>query len=111
MDANGTQLPTRRRRARLRTTLSIAAGLAAAGVMLGLYALDALKTLELRSVDTRFSVRGKQPQPKDVAVVAIDTKTFNELQKQRPFPRSMHAKVLDNLRKDGAKGVAFDVQF
>src|SRR3954469_17234074 len=110
-NGNGTRMTTKRRRARLRATLFIAAGVTAAGGMLGLYAVDALKTLERRSVDTRFSVRGKQPQPKDVAVVAIDTKTFNELQKQWPFPRSMHAKVLDNLRKDGAKGVAFDVQF
>jgi len=111
MDGNGTNLATKGRRARLRTTLFIAAGVAAAAGMLGLYALDALKGLELRSVDTRFSVRGTQPQPKDLAVVAIDTKTFNKLKLQWPFPRSRHARVLDNLRRDGAKGVAFDVQF
>src|SRR4051812_33825846 len=111
MDGNGTNLATKGRRARLRTTLFIAAGVAAAAGMLGLYALDALKGLELRSVDTRFSVRGTQPQPKDLAVVAIDTKTFNKLKLQWPFPRSRHARVLDNLRRDGAKGVVFDVQF
>jgi adenylate cyclase len=104
-------MSTRGRRARLRLTLFLAAGIAAAGVMLGLYALDALKTLELRSVDTRFSVRGTQPQPKDLAVVAIDTATFNDLKVQWPFPRRFHAQVLDQLRKDGAKAVAFDVQF
>ena len=109
--ANGTEVTTRRRRARLQLTLFIAAGVAAAGVMLGLYAIDALKGLELRSVDTRFSVRGTQPQPPDLAVVAIDTKTFNKLQVQWPFPRRYHARVLDNLRKDGAKAIAFDVQF
>jgi adenylate cyclase len=109
--ANGTEVTTRRRRARLQLTLFVAAGVAAAGVMLGLYAIDALKGLELRSVDTRFSVRGTQPQPPDLAVVAIDTKTFNKLQVQWPFPRRYHARVLDNLRKDGAKAIAFDVQF
>src|SRR4029079_9287938 len=76
---NGTRVTTQQRRARLRLTLFLAAGIAAAGVMLGLAAVDALKSLELRSVDTRFSVRGTQPQPKDLAVVAIDTKTFNDL--------------------------------
>jgi adenylate cyclase len=111
MDANGTSQPTRRRRARLRTTLFLAAGVAAAGVMLGLYALDALKGLELRSVDTRFSVRGDQPQPKDLAVVAIDTKTFNKLGLQWPFARRLHAQVLNSLRRDGARAIAFDVQF
>jgi adenylate cyclase len=111
MDANGTSMTTRGRRARLQLTLFIAAGLASAGVMLGLYALDALKGLELRSVDTRFSVRGAQPQPTDVAVVAIDTNTFNKLQLQWPFPRSRHARVIDNLRRDGAKVIAVDIQF
>jgi adenylate cyclase len=111
MEANGTRVSHRQRRARLRLTLFLAAGVTAAGVMLGLYALDALKSVELRSVDTRFSVRGKQPQPKDLAVVAIDTKTFNDLKVQWPFPRRLHAQVLNQLRKDGAKAVAFDVQF
>src|SRR3954453_21235424 len=111
MDANGTTLTTKGRRARLRVTLFIAAGLTAAAAMLGLYAVDALKGLELRSVDTRFSVRGDQPQPKDLAVVAIDTKTFNKLKLQWPFPRRFHARILRNLRRDGARGVAFDVQF
>jgi adenylate cyclase len=111
MEANGTRVSTRERRARLRLTLFLAAGVAAAGVMLGLYALDALKTLELRSVDTRFSVRGTQAQPKDLAIVAVDTKTFNELQMQWPFKRRYQAQVLDRLRKDGAKAIAFDVQF
>src|SRR6476646_8947602 len=92
---NGTRVTTQQRRARLRLTLFLAAGIAAAGVMLGLYAVDALKSLELRSVDTRFSVRGTQPQPKDLAVVAIDIKTFNDLKIQWPFPRGRHAKVLD----------------
>jgi adenylate cyclase len=108
---NGTRVTTQQRRARLRLTLFLAAGVAAAGVMLGLYALGALKSVELRSVDTRFSVRGTQAQPDDVAVVAIDTKTFNDLKIQWPFPRGRHAKVLDRLRKDGAKAIAFDVQF
>ena len=111
MDANGTSLTTKGRRARLRLSLFIGAGVAAAGVLLGLFALDALKGLELRSVDTRFSVRGTQSQPKDVAVVAIDTKTFNKLKLQWPFPRGRHARVLDHLRRDGAGAIAFDVQF
>jgi adenylate cyclase len=111
MDANGTSLSTRGRRARLRVTLFVAAGLTAAAVMLGLYAVGALKGLELRSVDTRFSVRGTQPQPSDLAVVAIDTETFNKLGLQWPFPRRKHAQVLDHLRKDGARAIAFDVQF
>src|SRR6476620_2394440 len=110
-NGNGTRVTTRQRRERLRLTLFLAAGVAAAGVMLGLYALGALKSVELRSVDTRFSVRGTQKQPDDVAVVAIDTKTFNDLKVQWPFPRRYHAKVLDRLRKDGAKAIAFDIQF
>jgi adenylate cyclase len=91
--------------------LFIAAGLSSAGILLGLYAADALKGLELRSVDTRFSVRGDAPQPRDLAVVAIDTRTFNQLKKQWPFPRHLHARVIDHLRRDGARAIAIDIQF
>lgn len=103
--------PRRWRRARLRTSLFVVAGIVSAAVVLTLYGVDALKSLELRSVDTRFSIRGTQPQPSDLAVVAVDTRTFNVLKEQWPFRRSRHAQVIDRLRRDGARAIAFDVQF
>src|SRR5215204_3614524 len=97
-----------RRRRELAILLVVAA---AAAVTLGSYATDPMRSLELQSVDARFSNRGTQEAPDDVAIVAIDDRTFSELGVQWPFPRSLHARVIDRLREAGAKVVAVDIQF
>ena len=65
----------------------------------------------LSSVDTRFSIRGTQEPPADLVLVQIDDVTFGQLQRQWPFPRSLHARLIDRLREAGAKAIAYDVQF
>jgi adenylate cyclase len=72
---------------------------------------NAFQPLELHSVDQRFSIRGPKEAPEDIVIVDIDDRTFTELGEQWPFPRSIHGRVIDRLRKAGAKVVAFDVQF
>lgn len=57
--------------------------------------------------DTVFEHRAPQP-PLDLAIVAIDEKTLQELG-QFPFPRDVYARLLDRL--DSTKVVAFDVLF
>ncbi len=46
-----------------------------------------------------------------MVVVAIDDKTFSELRRQWPFPRRLHASVIDRLAADRARAIAYDVQF
>lgn len=75
------------------------------------YATDALDGLELDTVNQRFSVRGERPPPKDLVVVQIDDKTFEELDLQWPFPRSVHAQVIERIDADRPKVIAYDVQF
>ena len=75
------------------------------------YATDALEGLELDTVNQRFSVRGEKTPPDDLVVVAIDDKTFQMLGLQWPFPRSVHAEVIDRISADRPKVVAYDVQF
>src|ERR1041384_4024908 len=53
-------------------------------IVLGAYAGGVLRSLELSSVDTRFSIRGPTGQPKDVVLVAVDEKTFGELRQSSP---------------------------
>jgi adenylate cyclase len=82
------------------------------GVGLATYLTDALRSIELDTVDVRFSVRGDRHAPDDIVVVGIDAKTFQDLVDQRwPFTHDQHAKVLDRLSRDGAKVIAFDIQF
>jgi adenylate cyclase len=101
----------RLRRQRTRLWLLLAAGLVAAAVGLTVQATDALRRLELATVDARFAVRGDEPAPSSVAVVGIDAQTLRELNIRWPFPRTVHARVIDRLRAAGAKVIAYDVQF
>ncbi|HEY8083009.1 MAG TPA: adenylate/guanylate cyclase domain-containing protein [Solirubrobacterales bacterium] len=83
----------------------------AATVGIVAHATNLMRTLELQTVDVRFSVRGAQPAPDDIVTVEVDDRTFSELGVQWPFPRSLHARVIDRLRKAGAKVIAVDIQF
>jgi adenylate cyclase len=83
----------------------------AAAIGIGCYAASLLHGLELGSIDTRFSVRGDQEVPPQVAVVGIDDNTFSELDLRWPFPRRFHARLIDRLVEDGAKVIAYDIQF
>lgn len=91
--------------------LFLVVGLVASALGVAGYLTDALRPQELDTIDTRFSVRGTEEPPPELVVVAIDDVTFDELGEQFPFPRSLHARVLDRLREDGVRLVAFDVQF
>ncbi|MCG3205024.1 MAG: hypothetical protein KCHDKBKB_01741 [Elusimicrobia bacterium] len=79
-------------------------------LVLALYAFNGLDSLELKSVDFRFQKRGSRPVNKDIVVVAIDEQSIAQLGRW-PWPRSYHAKVIDELKAAGAKSVAFDVLF
>jgi adenylate cyclase len=104
------------RRSRFRLLLFLGTGLGAAAIALTAYFAGVLRTQELASVDARFSIRGAQHQPKDVVVVQIDDDTFSAfgnrgLPNHWPFSRYYHAKVINQLHKDGARVIAYDVQF
>ena len=62
-------------------------------------------------MDARFTIRGTQAPPGDLLIVGIDDKTVDELGVQWPFPRDLHARVLDRLLEGGARAIAYDVQF
>jgi adenylate cyclase len=89
----------------------VAVGALAAAIGIATFATGAFRTLELNSVDTRFSIRGTQEPPQEVVVVAIDDVTFNTLRVQWPFPRSLHGRLIDQLTEAGARAIAYDVQF
>jgi adenylate cyclase len=98
-------------RQRLRLALFVAVGLAMTGFALIAYSTNLLRPLELDSVDARFGLRGTQPTPEDFLIVEIDDATFQALDTQWPFPRSLHAAAIDRLTAGGARAIAYDVQF
>src|SRR5437763_11955522 len=99
------------RRRRLRMLLLGAGALVAVAIGLVAYGTDVFQTVELSSVDARFSVRGAEKPPSDLVVVGINSDTEQQLNEQWPFPRSYHARVIDRLKADGAKIIAVDIAF
>ncbi len=104
----------RKERRKMLSLLAVAA--LAAGLGTVAYATHLLRRSELQSLDARFSIRGKQAPPSNVALVAIDESTLaqlrdRQLQSEYPLPRSYDAKVIDNLRRAGAKVIAVDLEF
>ena len=96
---------------RIYRLLLLASGLFSVGLVLLGYAFDVLERADLSMVDTRFAVRGEREAPRDMVFVKIDDDTFNHLRTQFPFPRKWHADTIRNLAADGAKTIAYDIQF
>jgi adenylate cyclase len=69
---------------------------------------DFLSWLELKTLDWRFLWRGKIVTTGEVALVAIDEKSLDELGRW-PWPRVRMAQLLDALVKYEAKVVGFDI--
>jgi adenylate cyclase len=98
-----------RGRLRVRLLLGVAVVSAAVGVVA--YATDALREPELDTVDARFAIRGSEAAPDDIVVVGVDDISFGQLDRRWPYPRTYHAQVIDELSRDGARVIAYDVQF
>lgn len=79
----------------------------------GLSLTDFGNRIEFNALDLWFNVRGKLQAPNQIALVAIDEVSYNSLDipLNRPWPRALHARLLDKLKEAGAKRVVFDVLF
>ena len=71
---------------------------------------DSIYRLELSSLDYRFQVRGRTKIDPRIVIVDIDQQS-QEVLGHWPFPRFHFARLLDNIREDGGKVVAFDITF
>jgi adenylate cyclase len=103
-----------KRRRRLRTRLFLGVALGMTGLSLIAYAFHFgfFEGLERTSIDMRFSLRGSEGAPKDVVVVKIDDTTFSDLPHVKwPYPRTLHAKVIDRICAGHPAAIAMDIQF
>jgi CHASE2 domain-containing sensor protein len=94
-----------------RGSIAALAALAAVAIALVLHQTHALESIELKSIDARFRLRGTRGPPSSIVIVGIDPQTFTALQLQWPFPRSLHAELIRRLKRDGARAIVYDVQF
>lgn len=85
---------------------------AAVVIVLGLLRLTPVWDLASgRAFDLLSTVDAPAPEDSDVVLVAIDEPSFAEIGLQWPWPRELHAQLIDALRAAGARAVAFDVVF
>src|ERR1700722_17613282 len=71
---------------------------------------DFVSRLEFDSLDLRFQLRGKWKTDPRIIIVGIDQHTEEELG-HWPFSKHYFAQLVDKLREDGARVVAFDITF
>jgi len=67
--------------------------------------------LEHAIFDAFFQVRGALSPQSDIVIVGIDDDSFQSLDLQWPWPRRLHAKLLESLSVARARVVVFDVLF
>lgn len=69
------------------------------------------EALDNLAYDLVFLVRGEIPSRHKIVIVAIDEQAFDEMDMQWPWPRSVHADLVESLKSHGAKTIVFDVLF
>ncbi|QRM56882.1 adenylate/guanylate cyclase domain-containing protein [Sinorhizobium sp. BG8] len=67
--------------------------------------------LELRSFDYLSTLDDPSPPEGGPIVVAIDEPSLADLNAQWPWPRSLHAQLIESLRAAGAKAIGMDIIF
>jgi adenylate cyclase len=85
------------------------AGLAA-GLLVGASTAGQRAEWALYDRFSALAVRDPEPPP-DVVIVAIDEPSYSELRMQWPWPRRVHARLIDALVKAGARTIVFDLIF
>jgi adenylate cyclase len=88
----------------------------AIGVGATLFALSPIGTLfeERTGPAWLFSMRGPVEPPPEVVVVAIDQRSADYLQlpsSPREWPRSLHGRLIQELKRRGASVIVFDLKF
>lgn len=64
-----------------------------------------------RGFDLMSTLAPPVPNRPGAILVAIDEPSFSEVGAQWPWPRDIHARLIESLRKAGAKAIGFDVLF
>ncbi|MGH7308222.1 MAG: CHASE2 domain-containing protein [Candidatus Rokuibacteriota bacterium] len=91
-----------------------AAALVAVGVWVVVALLSvttAWRTLEMKGLDWLGTLRPPGAADSPIVIVGIDEPSFAELGMQWPWPRDVHARLIERLREAGAAVVAFDIVF
>jgi len=92
-------------------TPTLVSALGAALIATFMASLTFLENVELSLLDMRFRWRGPIDRSEEIVVVAIDQTSESDLDQPYPWNRRLHARLVDNLHRAGARLVVFDVVF
>ena len=88
---------------------AVSPALAAVMAALVVAGLGGLAPLEHRLMDLRFAL-AQRPASGDLVVVEVDNASLGGLGVW-PWPRDLHAAIIDRLLAAGVRGIAFDIDF
>jgi adenylate cyclase len=92
-----------------RRHFAIAAFIAALLIPFGFFKPFGL--IEARFYDVLSTIAPPRPPQPGALIVAIDEPSFSEIGQRWPWPRDLHARLVESLRRAGAKVIGFDVIF
>lgn len=99
------------RSGRLRLVLLALVALVSCGLGIAAFGTHLLRSLEGSAVDARFAIRGKQKPSSNIVVVGVDTKTFDDLNLQWPFPRRVEGQLISRISAEDPAAIVMDIQF
>jgi adenylate cyclase len=67
--------------------------------------------IEARLYDILSTIAPPRPPQPGAIIVAVDEPSFSEIGQRWPWPRDLHARLVERLRAAGAKVIAFDIIF
>jgi len=70
-----------------------------------------LSDLELKTYDLRFQIRGTISPQLPIVIITIDQDSFDELNLPWPWPRDLHALLIQKLAQNQVKLIALDILF
>jgi len=69
-----------------------------------------IELIEMKGYDLFHRFKKASPS-RDIVLVAIDEPSFAEIGIQWPWPRSLHGRLIDSLKKEGASAIGLDIVF
>lgn len=73
--------------------------------------LPVVELIELKGYDLLHLLKKPARSADEIVIVGIDEPSFAEIGKQWPWPRSLHARLVENLKKEGASVIGLDIIF
>jgi adenylate cyclase len=76
-----------------------------------LYLSGLLDLPEARTLDLRFDLRGPRRPTFPIVLVTVDDDSMAEINQQWPWPRTYHAKVIEQIAKGNPLAIGVDILF